>query len=134
RKGKSDSKKYAPFALQCLKVFAACANFLMSVTLERGDLLAPRRQEHQVTGQGLSSRADARDLRKIPPFGRNERTPPLRPLRLCARYSEVRLPLCRSKFSAVKFLFPLRLDSPPSLWAPTRSLKERHQIRHFAGI
>src|SRR5215472_15821835 len=77
----------------------------MSVTLERGDLLAPRRQEHQVTRQGLSPRADARDLRKASPFGRNDKTPPLPPLRLCAKYSEFRLRLCRFRFSAVKFLF-----------------------------
>jgi hypothetical protein len=49
------------------------------VSLKEGDLLAPRRQERQVTGQGPSSRANARDLGKISPFGRNDkRFAPLR--------------------------------------------------------
>ena len=39
---------------------------------------SPRRQERQVTGQGPSSRVNARDLRKISPFGRNDKARLLR--------------------------------------------------------
>jgi hypothetical protein len=35
------------------------------------------RRERQVTGQGPSSRANARDLRRISPFGRNDNASPL---------------------------------------------------------
>ena len=38
----------------------------------------------QSDGQGLSSRANARDLRKISPFGRNDK---VRPLRLCCAFA-----------------------------------------------
>jgi hypothetical protein len=43
-----------------------------------GDLLALRRQERQVAGQGPSSRANARDLRKISPVDRNDNARALR--------------------------------------------------------
>ncbi|HEU4346091.1 MAG TPA: HupE/UreJ family protein [Candidatus Binatia bacterium] len=39
----------------------------------RFGFIAPRRQACKVTSEGLSSRANARDLRKIPPFGRNDK-------------------------------------------------------------
>src|SRR3990172_12005382 len=45
------------------------------------EFVAPRRQERKVTGHNPSSRANARDLRKISPFGRNDIA---RTLRLCA--------------------------------------------------
>jgi hypothetical protein len=45
------------------------------IRIQNGNLLVPR---GQVTGQGPSSRANARDLRKISPFGRNDKARPLR--------------------------------------------------------
>src|SRR6266542_2240509 len=43
----------------------------------------PRRK---VTGQAPSSRTNVRDLKKISPFGRNDKAPPWRALRLCASH------------------------------------------------
>ena len=68
------------FARLYVKVFAACTNFPAARGDQNGDLLAPRRQERQV--------------RKF-----NS----LRPLRLCARYSES-WGLYRARFSAVKYV------------------------------
>jgi len=67
-------------------------------------------------GQGPSSRAEARDLGKISPFGRNDNA--LRPLRLCARYSEFRLRFGRAGFFVVKNPFLLSRSLLPHAYHP----------------
>ena len=62
----------------------------------------PAKTPSESDGQGLSSRANARDLRKISPFGRNDNAFfPLRPLRLCGK----NLPSCPSCHFVVKIIF-----------------------------
>src|SRR3990167_734152 len=64
--------------------------------------LAPRRQGAKVTGRGPSSRANARDLRKISPFGRNDKEsffPNLASLRLGGRNVRIRAFLAPGKFA-----------------------------------
>src|SRR3990172_4595439 len=73
--------------------------------------IPPRRRARKVTAYGLSSRANARDLRKISPFGRNDNA---RPLRLCARHV---------------LLIPSSAENFKYLW-----LVPRHGCRLAAGI
>ena len=53
-----------------MQIFPAARGF------QNGDLLVPGRQDRQVTGQGPSFRAEARDLGMISPFGRNDNALP----------------------------------------------------------
>jgi len=70
--------------------------------LSDSDMPPAKAQRRQVTGPSLSSRANTRDLGKISLFVRNDNALPLRPWRLCGRYSEFRLRL----FAGGEPLFP----------------------------
>jgi hypothetical protein len=56
--------------------------------IKNRDLLAPN---HQVTGKACHPERNARDLRKISPFGRNDKF--LLPLRLCVFAGDIPTPL-----------------------------------------
>jgi len=120
------------FVLLKLIICAARTNFPEVENSRIRILLPPRRQDAKRQAQGLSSRANARDLGKISLFVRNDNA---LPLRLCDRYSEtdrcakrtLRKPSCpsclrgESDFShfgcGVAALGSLRLSSPvPSVW------------------
>jgi hypothetical protein len=58
-------------------------------------------QRRQVTGLDLSSRANARDLRTIPPFGRNDKT---------VRFA--RLATWRDKMSCSDFIKQIKGNNP----------------------
>ena len=73
------------FVLRSLIICAARANFPEVGYSRIRILLSPRRQDAKRQAQGLSSRANARDLGKISLFVRNDNA---LPLRLCERYSE----------------------------------------------
>src|SRR3970282_1089509 len=69
---------------------------------QKSDYLPQRRQGAKVTGRGPSSRANARDLRKISPFGRNDKEsffPNLASLRLGGRNVRIRAFLAPGKFA-----------------------------------
>jgi len=97
---------FGSFGLLYWRVFAVCANFLAVLVLwvqAANPIIAPRRQECQVTGQGPSSRAEARDLGKISPFGRNDNALPF------ARVTPTWLRLRRAFFAVNRFCLSLVL-------------------------
>jgi hypothetical protein len=85
----------AILALLKFKFRAACANFSETENSD-SDIYLAKTPRAPSDGQCPSSRVDTRDLRKISPFGRNDISFPLRALRLCERYSEIWLRLCRA--------------------------------------
>jgi membrane protein DedA with SNARE-associated domain len=83
---------YAPFALLCLEIFAPCANFPVARGYPENGICSRQDAKHALSG--VEGNAKSGSLIS------------LRPLRLCGRYSEFWLRLCRAAFSVV--------DSSPS--------------------
>ena len=113
-----------------MKICAARANFPEVENSGIRILFPPRRQacpeqsrrDAKRQAQGLSSRANTRDLGKISLFVRNDNA---LPLRLCGRYSEFWLRLRRAGSFGVKcsYLLWLRRVPPDASWriaCPTR--------------
>jgi hypothetical protein len=116
--GKPDCEEFAPFALVCLKVFGACANF-------------PRTQDSgtQMFTRAKTPRTQSSESVFLASFA------PLREkIRIWLRH-------CRAKFFAIKFLFPYYegataladVTATNSPLAPIGARKKGHQMSHLIG-
>jgi len=95
--GGRPSEVFVAFVLLQVTICMACANDLEAESTRSRKFLPPRRKVAKFSGERwkLVGLIFIRNLR------------PLRPLRLCGRYSEIWLSLCRAGFFVVRSFLPI---------------------------